>query len=90
MYLTGADVVVATGANGAVDGVLEAKSDPDGKPAAAAAVPKEVGGAVVVLLVPNGVAVDVLPPKCVNEEVVPLGREVAVEAGVEPNPNVEG
>ncbi len=84
---------MATGANDVVDGLLDVKRDVDEKPA-------EVGAAVVVIgvapndigalvLLPKGVAVDGPPPN-VNEELVALGREAAVIAGVEPNPNVEG
>ncbi len=84
---------MATGANDVVDGLLDVKRDVDEKPAEVGAAvvaigvaPNDIGAGV---LVPKGVVVDEPPPN-VNEELVPLGSEGAVLAGVEPNPNVEG
>ncbi len=94
----GAAVVVATGANGVVVGLVEEKrddDDDDGKPVELGAIanvpvdgaPNEIGAAVVVVP-PNGAIVDEPPPNA-NEEVVADGTEVTVAAGVAPNPNVD-
>jgi hypothetical protein len=80
---------VATGANDVVDELEGKRDDDDEKPAEVgtdAVAPKEIGA---VVLVPNGVAVDGPDPN-VNEELVVLGAEATVVAGVVPNPNVEG
>lgn len=98
--VTGALVVVATGANSVVVGLVEGKTDDDpvGKPpeagaasAVAGVAPKETGAVragVVILLPPNGVADE--PAPNANEEVVVVGTEVTVAVGVPPNANVEG
>jgi hypothetical protein len=97
--ITGAIVVVATGANSVADGLAEGKrDDDDGKPAdvgaaiAAGVAPNEIGAAAVVVVVPpppKGAAADGPPPN-ENEEVVVVGTEATVAEGVAPNANVEG
>jgi hypothetical protein len=92
--LTGAAVVVATGAKGVVNGLVGVKRDVAEKPVEVGAAvvvagidPKEIGAGA---LVPNGVVVDGPGPN-VNDGAVALGRAVAaVVAGVEPNPNIDG
>jgi len=92
--ITGAAVVVATGAKGVVNGLVGVKRDVAEKPVEVGAAvvvagidPKEIGAGA---LVPNGVVVDGPEPN-VNDGAVALGRAVAaVVAGVEPNPNIDG